>query len=492
VSPKRRTALAVAAATACVLGLGATSIQPVAAQQVACSVTYEVTNQWPGGFGANVTINNLGAPINGWTLTWSFTAGQTVTQIWNGTVNQSGSQVTVQNAPYNASIPSGGSVSFGFNGTWNDNTNPAPTSFTLNGTVCNGQPGPTTTGPTTSPTTGPTTSPPPTNTLPSSFRWSSSGVLAGPRPDSAHRDVVAIKDYTVVRYNNQWQVYATTASPSAGWNLVHFAFSDWSQAASAPHTYLDTATPIGRGYRAAPHIFYFAPHDLWYMVYQTGLPSYSVSRDPSDPYSWSAPRNFMSSEPPIVTQNKGNGAWLDFWMICDDVNCYLFSSDDNGHIYRSQTTVANFPNGFGNTVIVLQDSNRFNLFEGTAVYRVGNSGQYLLLQEAIGSDGRRWYRWRRWYRSFTSNSLTGQWVPLAATESNPFARSNNVTFPSGTPAWTRDFSHGELIRASNDQTVPINPCRLQFLYQGMDPNASGEYITLPWRMGLLTQTNSPC
>ena len=324
--------------------------------------------------------------------------------------------------------------------------------------------------------------PPPGGTLPSSIRWSSSGVLAGPKPDSAHGDIAAIKDFTVVRHNNAWQVYATTASPSQGWNLVHFSFGDWPQANAATHTYLDT-TPIGRGYRAAPHIFFFAPQNLWYMVYQTGVPTYSTSTDPGNPRSWTTPRNFMSSEPAIVTQNKGAGSWLDFWMICDSANCYLFSSDDNGHIYRSQTTLANFPNGFGNTVIALQDS-RFALFEGTAVYRVAGANQYLLLQEAIGSDG------RRWYRSYTSGSLNGSWTPHLASESNPFARSNTVTF-SGT-AWTRDFSHGELIRAGNDQTVPLNPCRLQFLYQGQDPNASGDYIRLPWRMGLLTQSNSTC
>ena len=33
-----------------------------------CSVTYSVTSQWPGGFGANVSITNLGDPITGWTL----------------------------------------------------------------------------------------------------------------------------------------------------------------------------------------------------------------------------------------------------------------------------------------------------------------------------------------------------------------------------------------------------------------------------------------
>ena len=55
-----------------------------------CRVTYTVTNQWPTGFGASVNIDNLGDPVNGWRLTWSFGAGQTITQLWSGSVTQSG------------------------------------------------------------------------------------------------------------------------------------------------------------------------------------------------------------------------------------------------------------------------------------------------------------------------------------------------------------------------------------------------------------------
>ncbi|MFF4519583.1 non-reducing end alpha-L-arabinofuranosidase family hydrolase [Streptomyces mirabilis] len=318
--------------------------------------------------------------------------------------------------------------------------------------------------------------------LPSTFRWSSSGVLAGPKPDAQHPDAAAIKDFSIVRYNNQWLTFATTASPS-GWGLVQFNFDDWSQAASAPQTYLDTS-PMGSGYRAAPQVFYFAPQNLWYMVYQTGPPTYSTSTNPADPHSWSAPRTLISQEPPIVTQNKGNGTWIDFWVICDTANCHLFFSDDNGHIYRAQTSLANFPNGFGNTQMVMSDTKN-NLFEATNVYKVADSDQYLLLQEAISNTSG-----RRYFRSFTSSSLTGSWTPLAATENEPFASRNNVTFPGG--AWTQDISHGEMVRAGNDQTLTINPCRLQYVYQGMDPNAGGDYIRLPWRMGLLTQTNSTC
>jgi hypothetical protein len=317
--------------------------------------------------------------------------------------------------------------------------------------------------------------------LPSSFQWSSSGVLAGPKPDSQHPDAVSVKDFSVIRYNNQWQVYATTASPS-GWGLVHYAFSDWSQAANATHTYLDTSA-IGPGYRAAPQVFHFAPQNLWYLVYQTSPPTYSTTTNPADPRSWSAPKTFMSQEPDIVKQNKGNGIWLDFWVICDNDNCHLFFSDDNGHVYRAQTSLGSFPNGFGNTQIVLSDSKN-NLYEASNVYKVVGRDQYLLLQEAIGSGN------RRYFRSYTATSLTGNWTPLAVAENAPFAGKADVTFPGG--AWTQDISHGELVRAGTDQMLTINPCRLQYVYQGLDPNASGDYIRLPYRMGLLTQTNSAC
>jgi uncharacterized membrane protein len=104
----------------------------------ACHVGYTVSSQWPGGFGAAITLNNTGtAAISNWTLTWSFPDGQTITQLWNGNVTQSGANVTVTNESYNGSIPSGGSYSaMGFNGSWNNTTNAPPTSFAVNGVTC--------------------------------------------------------------------------------------------------------------------------------------------------------------------------------------------------------------------------------------------------------------------------------------------------------------------------------------------------------------------
>ncbi|MFB9234963.1 cellulose binding domain-containing protein [Plantactinospora siamensis] len=165
----RRTAL-LAAAGAAVLAAGTLGTATATAAAAGCRVDYQIASQWSGGFGANVTISNLGDPVNGWTLTWSYTAGQQVTSAWNATVTQAGAQVTARDAGYNGSIPTGGSASFGFNASWNNSSNPAPPSFALNGTTCTGTVptgGPSTAPPTTAPpTTAPPTSAPPTTPPP--------------------------------------------------------------------------------------------------------------------------------------------------------------------------------------------------------------------------------------------------------------------------------------------------------------------------------------
>ncbi|MCU7730862.1 cellulose binding domain-containing protein [Actinoplanes sp. KI2] len=130
--------LLLAVALAFAAGLVAVTTAPAVAA-AGCRVDYTVTNSWQGGFGASVLVTNLGDPVDGWQLSWSFTAGQTVTQLWNGTVSQSGAQVTVTNASYNASIGTGGTAGFGFNGSWTG-SNPAPAVFTLNGVACTGAP----------------------------------------------------------------------------------------------------------------------------------------------------------------------------------------------------------------------------------------------------------------------------------------------------------------------------------------------------------------
>src|SRR5688500_7142798 len=102
--------------------VGAISVTPAAAAP-GCRVSYSVTNQRPGGFGANVNLTNIGDPVSGWTLTWSFGAGQQVVQAWNAVVTQSGAQVSARNATWNGNLATGAGTSFGFNGSWNNSSN---------------------------------------------------------------------------------------------------------------------------------------------------------------------------------------------------------------------------------------------------------------------------------------------------------------------------------------------------------------------------------
>ncbi|WP_205328666.1 non-reducing end alpha-L-arabinofuranosidase family hydrolase, partial [Glycomyces sp. YM15] len=316
--------------------------------------------------------------------------------------------------------------------------------------------------------------------LPSPFQWSSTGALVAPQQTAPGRTLVSIKDPSVVQVDGKYYVYATTADTNGGWSLTSFGgFTDWSQAGQAQQYHL-SQTPIGGGYRAAPQVFYFEPDNQWYLIYQTGLPSFSTLTHPGQPQSASAPRNFMNNH---GIADAGSSYLLDYWVACDDVNCYLYFNNDKQKFYRAQTTVAEFPNGFGDVELFMEAPNQ-SLFEATNVYKVGDTGQYLLIIEGIGSNG------ARYFRSWTSNRLDAnfsEWTPLADTQSNPFAGTANVSFPGG--SWTNDISHGEMVRVDGDQTMEIDPCNMQYLYQGRNPNIGGDYSQLPYRLGLLTNTN---
>lgn len=311
---------------------------------------------------------------------------------------------------------------------------------------------------------------------PAEVRWRSSGILIAPSPDERHF-VVSVKDPTVVRWQDRWIVYGTTADTTGRWSMFHTSFADWSEAPSAPLYHLDRSPNIGDAYVAAPQLFHFSVQDTWYLVYQQGPPAYSVTDDPTRPDTWSAPRPFFTEPPALLTHG-----WLDFWVIADDEHCYLFFTNDNGLLYRSRTRVADFPHGFDEPRVAIADT-RENLFEGSATYKVRGADRWLTLVEAF--DSRR----RRCYRAWTADRLDGEWTSLGIGDT-AFAHADNAHFPAG--AWTTDISHGELVRAGYDERMEIDPRRLQLLYQGMAPDVDVEatpYASLPWRIGLLTHTD---
>ncbi|MFI7070548.1 glycoside hydrolase family 6 protein [Micromonospora sediminicola] len=236
-----------------VLVAGGLVTLPVTAAQAAtqCSVDY-TTSDWPGGFTATVVIKNLGDPVSSWNLGFTFpNSSQRVQQGWSAKWSQTGQNVTAQNESYNGSLATGASTSIGFNGAWSG-SNPKPTQFTLNGTVCNGGTPPTTTPPTTTPpTTTPPTTTPPTTTPPTTTPPTTT-----PPGQKVDNPYAGVKGYV----NPEWKAKAESVAggnrvsnnPTAVWldriAAINGTTGSSSNGAMGVRDHLDAALAQGAGY----------------------------------------------------------------------------------------------------------------------------------------------------------------------------------------------------------------------------------------------------
>jgi len=102
-----------------------------------CHVVYSVTTQWNVGFGTAIAIQNTGTvALNSWNLTWTWPGSQQITQSWNASYTQTGANAKLTNMSYNPTIAPGATLTgVGFNGSYTG-SNPTPTAFYLNGTLC--------------------------------------------------------------------------------------------------------------------------------------------------------------------------------------------------------------------------------------------------------------------------------------------------------------------------------------------------------------------
>ncbi|AXO35671.1 cellulose binding domain-containing protein [Micromonospora sp. B006] len=247
-TPRRRLAL-LAAASAVTLSAGALTTMTAAAAAAACRVDYRITNQWSGGFGADVTVTNLGDPVNGWTLGWSFAAGQQIVQAWNATVSQSGAQVSARDAGYNAAFGAGGTANFGFNGSWNNASNPVPSAFTLNGTACTGAPStsapPSTPPPSTPPPSTPPPSTPPPSTPPPTTPPPTDPPAGAKQMEKLDRGLVSVRSGSGNLVS--WRLLGTETT-GVSFNLYRDGTKVNASPITGATTYLDSGAAAGSAY----------------------------------------------------------------------------------------------------------------------------------------------------------------------------------------------------------------------------------------------------
>ena len=220
----------------------------------------------------------------------------------------------------------------------------------------------------------------------------------------------------------------------------------------------------------------FAPQKKWYLICQASdkswMPAYgaaySTTSNLADPASWSRLR-------PLGAKRAGDKAGLDFWIICDDQKAHLFFTTNDGHMWREETPLEDFPHGWSEAKLAIQG----DIFEASHSYKLEDREQYLTLVEA--QDGHGW----RYYKAYLADRLEGPWNSLAATKEHSFASMAN-TRPTGQP-WTDSISHGELLRSGVNQRLEVTPAHLRFLFQGVsDADRAGKpYGQIPWRLGLL-------
>lgn len=308
------------------------------------------------------------------------------------------------------------------------------------------------------------------------FGWKSSPPLITPAENAADPDV-ALKDPTMVFHEGKWHLFATHRRASGKVDMQYLSFADWKDADKATRHTLD----FHDQYHCAPQVFYFTPHQRWYLIYQLAdekkslrfAPYFSTTTDIADPKSWTKPQPMIETLPEGGTKTK----WIDFWVICDATKAHLLYTSDDGHFWRRETAKQNFPLGWSKPELLLKDTKEA-LFEASCTYKLKGRDQYLTIIEALGSG-------HRYYKAWLADKIEGPWKPLATTREKPFAATEQVMPPAD---WTTSISHGELIRSLNDETLEIDPADLRFVFQGVDDQGykAPKYGSIPWKIGILT------
>jgi hypothetical protein len=286
-----------------------------------------------------------------------------------------------------------------------------------------------------------------------------------------HSAFFALKDPSLVKHDNEWHLFCTRRAVHPSHSIEYLKLKNISDKVPVERKILPFA---GKRVRA-PQVFYFTPHQTWYLIFQKkavdfesapALPFYTTNEKIDNSSNWSKPEQMRLS-------SQGDSEnWGDFWFISDQKYGYLFMTSKEGKFFRSKTSLLDFPDGWSEPVLCLEG----DFIEGGHVYWIEEWQRYMVLLVAS-----RYFK--RYHKAYVAEDLDGPWEHFAVTRTQAFISRANVEFNSETP-WADSFGHGELLRSSPDELMCVSTKDLSMIIPAVLREEMNDklYREVPWKL----------
>lgn len=265
---------------------------------------------------------------------------------------------------------------------------------------------------------------------------------------------VKLLDPCAVRDGGRWHFFAGS---------MYFALDSLKPGAPTPQP---VTLPVGGAF--VPQVFYFRPTRQWQWIgqqadttgrYPKNVVVLSTNARIDDPQGWSKP--VILDVPPPDAGEKPLKSWMDFYIICDDAKAHLFATG-GGRLWRSETSLANYPRGWSKPVVALEG----NFLYASHTYRIESPGKpphFWMNLTAATTDPATNQR-RQYQQSYVADRIEGPWRAEFATADAPLAGMKNIRTTGG--GWNGDIVHGEPLREGSDERMILEPGFNRFIFHG--------------------------